>query len=100
MTPRALLRETAERFRNAGIPDPETDGALLLSFLTGQPFLSLRLDTDTELSPGIMDAFRAMADRRCAREPLQYIIGETPFFGRTFFTDCRVLIPANTLADG
>ena len=93
MTPRALLRETAERFRNAGIPDPETDGALLLSFLTGQPPLSLRLDTDTELSPDIMDAFRAMADRRCAREPLQYIIGETPFFGRTFFTDCRVLIP-------
>ena len=52
MTPRSLLRETAKRFRDAGIPDPETDSALLLSFLTGLEPLRLRLDTDTELPPG------------------------------------------------
>ena len=93
MTPRALLRKTAERFRKAEIPDPETDGALLLSFLTGRAPLSLRLDTDTELSPDILEAFEAMAVRRLSREPLQYITGETVFCGRMFRVDHRVLIP-------
>lgn len=93
MTPCALLRETARRFREAGIPDPETDGALLLSFLLGKPPLSLRLDTETELSPDMLDSFDTLVRRRLDREPLQYITGESPFCGRMFFVDRRVLIP-------
>ena len=93
MTPCALLRETARRFREAGIPDPETDGALLLSFLLGKPPLSLRLDTETELSPDMLDSFDTLVRRRLDREPLQYITGEAPFCGRMFFVDRRVLIP-------
>ena len=64
MTPRSLLRETAKRFRDAGIPDPETDSALLLSFLTGLEPLRLRLDTDTELPPGILRNYDALVGRR------------------------------------
>ena len=93
MTPRSLLLETAARFRAAGIPDPETDSALLLSFLTGQAPLSLRLDSDTDLSPDVLDSYSALAERRLSREPLQYITGEAPFFGRVFQVDSRVLIP-------
>ena len=93
MTPRSLLLYTAARFRAAGIPDPETDSALLLSFLTGQAPLSLRLDSDTDLSPDVLDSYSALAERRLSREPLQYITGEAPFFGRVFQVDSRVLIP-------
>ena len=93
MTPARLLRETAARFRAAGIPDPETDGALLLSSLCGKPPLFLRLDTDTELDPAILESFRALESRRLSREPLQYIMEETPFCGRLFHVDPRVLIP-------
>lgn len=93
MNPRSLLLDTAARFRAAGIPDPETDSALLLSFLTGQAPLSLRLDSDTELSAEILESFSEMAERRLAREPLQYITGEAPFFGRVYQVDSRVLIP-------
>lgn len=93
MTPCTLLRETAKRFRTAGIPDPENDSALILSFLCGAAPLSLRLDTDTVLSDGILSAYAALAERRLAREPLQYITGEAPFFGRMFSVDRRVLIP-------
>lgn len=93
MNPRSLLLETAAHFRAAGIPDPETDSALLLSFLTGQTPLSLRLNSDTELSPDIVESFHVMAERRLAREPLQYITGEAPFYGRIFQVDSRVLIP-------
>ena len=93
MTPRSLLRETAKRFRDAGIPDPETDSALLLSFLTGLEPLRLRLDTDTELPPGILRNYDALVGRRLVREPLQYIIGEAHFFGHVFSVDENVLIP-------
>ena len=93
MTPCTLLRETAKRFRTAGIPDPENDSALILSFRCGAAPLSLRLDTDTVLSDGILSAYAALAERRLAREPLQYVTGEAPFFGRMFSVDRRVLIP-------
>ena len=33
MTPCQLLRSASEQLRQAGIPDPETDSALLLSSL-------------------------------------------------------------------
>ena len=56
MTPRELIRRTAELFRNEGIPDPENDAALLLSHLTGRPVLELRLDMDTHPDPAVLSA--------------------------------------------
>ena len=44
-------------------------------------------------SAEILESFSEMAERRLAREPLQYITGEAPFFGRVFQVDSRVLIP-------
>ena len=93
MTPCILIRNTAKRFRDAGIPDPENDSSLLLSFLCGKPPLALRLDTDTELCPETVDTYLSLANRRMKREPLQYIVGEAPFLGRSFQVDSRVLIP-------
>lgn len=93
MTPCELLRTTARLYREAGIPDPETDSALLLSFLTGKPPLFLRLDTETELSGAVLETFSSLSARRLTREPLQYITGEAPFFRRVFTVDSRVLIP-------
>ena len=36
------------RFRDSGVPDPEVDSAVLLSYLCARPPLELRLDTETE----------------------------------------------------
>lgn len=94
MTPYTLIRNTAARFREAGIPDPENDSALLLCFLTGNDSpLSLRLDTDTLLEDSVLHAYEELAERRIRREPLQYITGEAPFFGRFFRVNPCVLIP-------
>ena len=93
MPPSALVRTLDIQFRNDGIPAPETDSALLLSFLTGKAPLSLRLDTDTQLAPADLERYAALVDRRLKREPLQYITGQAPFLGRFFFVDNRVLIP-------
>ncbi len=93
MNPRALLKATASAFRNAGIPDPEVDAALLLSHVTGQPPLSLRLDMTTVLSDDVLTRFDALVSRRLTRQPLQYLLNTQPFLGRDFYVDERVLIP-------
>lgn len=93
MTPYQLIRETAVRFEAAGIPDPQVDSAALLAHLTGQPMLNLRLDRYTELPDDIVSRFSPLVEKRLARIPLQYILGEQSFLGRSFYVDERVLIP-------
>ena len=93
MTPRALLLLSARRLREAGVPDPDQDAAWMLSFLTGQPPLLLRLDTETLLDEDTLSAFDALLQRRKRREPLQYLLGSVSFHGLTFRTDPRALIP-------
>ena len=93
MNPRTLLRKTALLFQEAGIPDPETDSALILSFLCNRPPLELRIDSDTVLSDAILQKYDKLASERIRRIPLQYLLSEAPFLGRTFHVDPRVLIP-------
>jgi len=93
MTPRDLLRSASESFRRTGIPDPEYDSAMLLSALTGQPPLLLRLDLDTVLDEKTIRSFGDLCARRLQREPLQYILKEAFFCGLLFHVDSRVLIP-------
>ncbi len=93
MTPRQLILETARRFREQGIPDPENDSALLLSSLTGRPPLELRLDMDQDLDVCLLGQYEALARKRLERIPLQYLMGSVPFCGHSFLVDSRVLIP-------
>lgn len=93
MTPRELLLQTTAAFRQAGIPDPEVDGALLLSHLTGKTPLMLRLDNDTQLADDVVERFLALREKRLQRVPLQYLTGEAYFLGQLFHVDERVLIP-------
>ncbi len=93
MTCRDLIRRASESFCAAGIPDPVNDAALLLAHLTGRPPLILRLDEDTVLDQSVIDSFKSLVQRRLSRIPLQYLLGEAPFYGRMFRVDSRVLIP-------
>ncbi len=93
MTPRQLLRQTASAFRQAGIPDPEVDASLILSYVTGREPLDLRLDMTTLLSDDMMQRFQQLAAQRLTRRPLQYLLGRQSFLGRDFFVNESVLIP-------
>lgn len=93
MTPRQLLRQTASAFRQAGIPDPEVDASLILSYVTGREPLDLRLDATTLLSEDLMQQFQQLAAQRLTRRPLQYLLGRQSFLGRDFFVNESVLIP-------
>ena len=93
MTPRELLRLMAAELRDAGVPDAEVDAALLLSHITGQNPMNLRLDSWSQVSLADEEQQRALCEKRKTRTPLQYLTGVQSFLGRDFYVDERVLIP-------
>ena len=93
MSPRELLRLLAAEMTAAGVPDADIDASLLLSHVTGQNPLNLRLDSWSQVSPADEASFRALCDKRKTRTPLQYLTGVQSFLGRDFHVDERVLIP-------
>ncbi|MBQ3484370.1 MAG: peptide chain release factor N(5)-glutamine methyltransferase [Clostridia bacterium] len=93
MTPRELLKLLAADMTAAGVPDAEVDASLLLSHVTGQNPMNLRLDSWSQVSLADEAVFRALCERRMTRTPLQYLTGVQSFLGRDFYVDERVLIP-------
>nr|WP_247717987.1 peptide chain release factor N(5)-glutamine methyltransferase [Qipengyuania proteolytica] len=78
--------------RLADVSDtPRLDAEYLMSLASKFPRTDLwRLDIDGASVP---DGFDALIERRLAREPLAYILGNQEFFGRTFRVTPDVLIP-------
>lgn len=92
-TIREALRGAAARLDAAGVPEALNDAALLLSHVTGEPPLNLRADGGRALPAEAAAAFETLIVQRAQREPLQYILGETPFMGLMLKTAPGVLIP-------
>lgn len=93
MTIREALRLAAARLEQAGVPDADVDAAYLLASVLKEDTLAMRINGHRELAASQRAAFDALCDRRTAREPLQYILGETEFMGLTFHVEPGVLIP-------
>ena len=91
MNSRALIDRAARQLTRAGVADARVDASLLLERVTGIPPLSLRMGC--EVDDAAEQPFLMLLERRLAREPLQYILGDQPFCGRIFRVDSRVLIP-------
>lgn len=94
-TCRDALRAASGMLAQAGVPDPAVDAAFLLSHVTGTPHLLLRAEGWRELTQSQLDAYQALIDRRCRREPLQYILGTAQFMGVTLRAQPGALIPRN-----
>lgn len=85
------LAPTIDSIRAAG-PDLRRDARILLGHVRrGKAPASL--DDAATLSPEEGRRFEDLWRRRLAGEPVQYLIGEWDFYGRTFRTDRRALIP-------
>ena len=93
MTPRELIRLMAAELADAGVPDSEVDASLLLSHITGQNPMNLRLDSWSQVSLDVEETLRSLCEKRKTRTPLQYLTGVQSFLGRDFHVDERVLIP-------
>jgi len=69
------------------------DGEWLLSSLLQCSLGDIRFNPARELTPAQEKTLRGWWKRRLAGEPMQYITGEAPFYGREFLVTEHVLIP-------
>jgi release factor glutamine methyltransferase len=83
------LSEADARLRAAGIEDHIREARLIFSEIGGFDAVTLTLDDVESCSERLLDA----VNRRCKREPLQYILGYTYFYNEKYYVDGSVLIP-------
>jgi release factor glutamine methyltransferase len=88
-----LVTQGADALREAGVQTARLDAELLLQHTLGlnrSEFLTLG---NVELSAAERDTYFSLIERRCAREPLQYITGEAAFRNLVLRVTPDVLIP-------
>jgi release factor glutamine methyltransferase len=86
---RDALRAAEERLAAAGVDTPRVDAELLLAHVAGTTRSGLYADLDREID----GAVEPLLERREAREPLAYVLGEWGFRHLTLKTDARALVP-------
>ena len=92
MTVAEALREAAAELEQAGCPSPRVDAEWLLADVLGTTRTGLYV-IERPLEAGELRRLRALVERRRAREPLAYVLGEWGFRRLTLAVDPRVLIP-------
>jgi release factor glutamine methyltransferase len=88
-----VINKTTPYFEKQGIESPRLTIELLLAHLLKKKRMQLYLEFERDLDEKTLEALRGMVKRRVAGEPLQYITGETEFYGLKLMVDKRVLIP-------
>jgi release factor glutamine methyltransferase len=88
VTARGALAQTERRLAAAGVETPRVDAEWLVAHLLGttRSGLAARLDDEVE-------GLEPLLERREAREPLAYVLGEWGFRRLTLKTDARALVP-------
>ena len=93
MTPAELKKLFEQQFAAAGIETPAVDAALLISETAGISQLDMILYPEREFRPETETLLHELAQRRCRREPLQYITGKAYFRDLMLSVNPAVLIP-------
>ncbi len=88
-----LILWTEERIRECGVEEPRREALFMLSHLVGVKPTELLRRFSHRLNGSKVELLNEWIERRARREPLQYILGETEFWGLNFIVDSSVLIP-------
>jgi len=81
------------RLEQAGIDQAEAEIELILCHLLGVDRLKLYLDGAGMLTDELVRRADEIVERRATRYPLQYILEEAWFYGRSFFVSPAVMVP-------
>lgn len=93
LTIREIKERTETFFKKKSVLNAKLDTDILIAHSLGIKRLDIYLDLDRPLTEAQLTDLRSLVKRRASREPLQYIIGITEFYGLTLKVDPRALIP-------
>ena len=88
-----LIKWTTEYFQKNNIENPRLNVEYLIGHVIGLERVDLYVNYDRILSKDELSEFKALVKRRISGEPLQYILGETSFYGYPIKVGPGVLIP-------
>lgn len=92
-TTRKLLAWTSDYFTKKGIDSPRLSAEMLLAHVLSVPRIKLFMDADRPASDLERAAFRDLVERAAKHEPVDYLVGQAPFFSMMFKVTPAVLIP-------
>jgi release factor glutamine methyltransferase len=88
-----IIKKTTDFFAGKGIESARLNAELLVGHALGLKRMQLYLQFERPLSEPELEKIRPLVRRRGQHEPVQYILGETEFFGLKLKVDRRALIP-------
>lgn len=88
-----VIKKTTEFLAGRGVENPRLNAELLVGHGLSLGRMQLYLQFERPLTAADLERIRPLVRRRGQREPLQYVVGETDFFGLKLKTDRRALIP-------
>ncbi|MEQ9263911.1 MAG: peptide chain release factor N(5)-glutamine methyltransferase [Balneolaceae bacterium] len=89
----SMLKWATTYFKEKGIRNPRYSIEWLLAFVLDKKRLDLYLVYDRPITKKELSQLKPLVQRRAVHEPLQYITGETDFFGTKITVKPGVLIP-------
>lgn len=92
-TTKRLLDWITAALSERGMDSPRHMADLLLCHVLGCKRLVLYTNADRPASAEERERLRGLVRRALSHEPIEYLVGERPFFGMMFSVDRRVLIP-------
>ena len=93
MTVAQALKIATGLLTEAGLEAPFWQSKVMAAHLLDKSPSQITSSEELSLSPGKEESFFSLVKRRIIGEPLQHIIGNWDFFGRTFTVSPEVLIP-------
>lgn len=88
-----LIKRTVTRLELAGFNNSKLDAELIISHFTEIKRLELNLHANEQIDRDIQTTIEQAVQRRLSHEPIQYILGETEFYGYKILVNNSVLIP-------
>ncbi|MEM6464297.1 MAG: peptide chain release factor N(5)-glutamine methyltransferase [Pseudomonadota bacterium] len=98
----ALVGELGNRFRAAGLPQPQLEARTLVLGVLDVGLSELLMRSDCDISDEDVARVRAAGDRRCRREPVHRILGRRSFYDLDLVLSPETLEPrpdTETLVD-
>jgi release factor glutamine methyltransferase len=93
LTVEAALAHAEESLRNAGVENARVDAEIVVGHVLHVSRSQLAVEGGRLLVSTQEEQLAALVERRCTREPLQYVLGEWGFRRLTLNVDSRALIP-------